>query len=206
MSSSSQTVWHGPSPDEPLAGGSGGGAAADGAGFRRDLGGIERAARRRDANAGFIRQDRGARHRRACHRRHAGEALSRLLRRLRQFGAMAGAALAPRSHPRHRRRLRVVSRDQRLHGARAGALQRTRGGVLDPGLSLSRHWAPTCAGSASSGRSASSCTRRGRIAAPWPRCRITPNSPTRCSPTISSASRPSRTGRISRTICRPSSA
>ena len=60
----------------------------------------------------------------------------RLLRGLRQFGAVAGAAFAARSHSRHRRRLRLLSRDQCIHGARAGALQHARCGVLDPGLSL----------------------------------------------------------------------
>ena len=65
-------------------------------------------------------------HRRARDRRHAGAALSRLLRRLRQFGTVAGAAFAPRSHPRHRRRLRLLSRRQRLHGAGTAALLRRR--------------------------------------------------------------------------------
>ena len=84
----------------------------------------------------FVRPDRAARHRCARHSRHAGEALSRLLRRLRQFGAVAGAAFAARPHSRHRRRLRLLSRDQCVHGARVGALQHAGSGVLDSGLSL----------------------------------------------------------------------
>ena len=53
---------------------------------------------------GSVRRNRGARRRRAGDGRSAGGALSRLLRGLRQFGAVAGAAFAARSDPRQRTR------------------------------------------------------------------------------------------------------
>ncbi len=121
-------------PDEPLAGG----LAAALLPMVRDSGAIwvGSSGQSSDGTREFVCAHRTARHRGARHRRHAGETLPRLLRGLRQFGAVAGAAFAARSHSCHRRRLRLVSRDQRIHGPRAGSLQHARSGILDSGLSL----------------------------------------------------------------------
>ena len=59
--------------------------------------------RLRDASQqGLVRRDRGAGRRRHRDRRPAGRLLSRLLRRVRQFGAVAGAAFAPGPDPSRR--------------------------------------------------------------------------------------------------------
>ena len=88
------------------------------------------------------------------------------LRRLCQFGPVAGAAFAAGPDPGFAGELRVLSRDQRLHGARAAALQLAGSDVLGAGLSLPHLGRRNCASSTSIARSASSCTRRGPSGAP----------------------------------------
>ena len=135
-------------PDEPLAGG----LAAALLPMVRDSGAIwvgssgQSAAMARGPR--FVCSHRGAWHRRAGDGRHPGQTLSRLLRRFRQFSVVAGAAFARRPHSRQRRRLCLISRSQRVHGARPAALQHARDGFLDPRLSLSDRSARSYAGSA----------------------------------------------------------
>ena len=114
----------------------------------------------------------------------------RLLRGLCQFGAVAGAAFARRSHPRHGGEIHILSRSQRVHGARAAALRANRGGVLGAGLSFPDTGRGTAPAADRAVRSASSCTRRGPSATRWRQCRIMPKSFARCWPTTSSVSRP----------------
>ena len=108
---------------------------AGGGEIRRDLGGFQRPRSRRRAE-GTVRRDRSAGRGRAGDAGSAGGALRRILRRLRQFGAVAGAAFARRSDPRLAGRLSLLSRSERLHGARAAAIPEAGHGVLDSGLSF----------------------------------------------------------------------
>ena len=66
----------------------------------------------------------------------AGGALRRLLRGFCQFGAVAGAAFPHRPDPGLAGRLSLLSRSQRLHGARAAAFSQAGHRVLDSGLSF----------------------------------------------------------------------
>ena len=121
---------------------------------------------------------------RACDARSAGRALRRLLRRLRQFGAVAGAAFAQRSDPRHAGRLSQLSRGQRLHGARAAALQQARHRVLGAGLSFPVARRGAARPRRRTSRSASSSTRRGRRLPSSRACRIIASWSRRCWPMI----------------------
>ena len=121
--------------NEPMTGGLGGRLAAGGGEIRRDLGGFQRPRPRR-CPEGTVRRNRGARRRRAGDAGSAGRALRRLLRRFRQFGVVAGAAFALRPDPRLAGGLSLLSRSQRLHGARAAAVPEAGHRVLDPGLSF----------------------------------------------------------------------
>ena len=113
---------------------------------------------------GTVRRNRSARRRRAGDARSAGRALRRLLRRLRQFGVVAGAAFAHRSDPRLAGRLSsAIAKSTRSWRARCCASEsRTpRSGFR---IIISSRSAPNCAISASRSRSASSCIRHGRRA------------------------------------------
>src|SRR6476620_11565890 len=113
------------------------GFVARGREIRSDLGWLQRPGSRREPE-GTVRRDRGAGRGRAGNARSAGGALWRLLRRLCEFGAMAGIAFPPRSDPRLPGGLRQLSRSERLHGACAAAFQEARHRLLDSGLSFPR--------------------------------------------------------------------
>ena len=102
--------------------------------------------------------------RRAGDARSAGGALRRLLRRLCQFGAVAGAAFARRSDPRLAGRLSsAIAKSTPSWRARccASGSRTPRSGFR---TIISSRSARSCAISASRSRSASSCIRRGRRA------------------------------------------
>ena len=143
-----------------MTGGLAAALASGGRKFWRDLGRFVRPRARRTSE-GTVCRNRGVGRRCAGDARSAGGALRRLLRRLRQFRAVAGAAFAQRPDPRHAGRLSQLPRGQRLHGARAASLQQAGHRVLGAGLSLPRARRGAARARRHLSRSASSCTRRG---------------------------------------------
>ena len=126
-------------PDEPLAGGLGGGVAADGAGFRARSG-LARAARkpatrrRRTIHSPRSKRSEPARWRPSTCRRSTIAAITKALP-IRLCGRRC--IRAPDLIHVTDDDYAVVSRDQRVHGARAAAFQFARSGILGSGLSLS---------------------------------------------------------------------
>ena len=160
--------------DEPIAGGLASALIPMVRGIRRDLGRLQRSRRRRGADNEFLRQDRSARQRRARDGRHAGANIIAAITKaspIRRCGRRCiRGPISFRSRPRN---MRPTARST-LSWRALVALQCTADASSGSRIIISSRWAQNCAGSKMSVRSDSSCTRRGRSAAPWRRCRITP--------------------------------